>query len=142
MPVKLPRTLPDPKRTGTLAIELLFVLPLLLIVVLATVEFSLWLMAQQQVALASREGARAAAQGGDINAVQLAVLQVLGPNRAGLAQVQAFLTDANGQPLLSGAPVTVQVMLPVSAVVPDLLVLAGISIRNEIIASQTVMRKE
>ncbi len=130
------------RRAGSLMIELLFVLPLLLIVVLATVEFSLWLTAQQQVTLASRAGARAAARGGDQNDVQLAVQQVLGPNWSNVAQVNAALTDDNGQPLPSGSPLVVQVLVPAGNVVPDLLVLAGISIQSEIIASQTVMRKE
>lgn len=130
------------RRSGSLTVELLFVLPLLLIIVLAAVEFSLWLAAQQQVALASREGARAASRGGNAGDVLLAVNQVLGPARAGIAQVQATLTDSNGQPLPSGEPLTVLVALPAGGVVPDLLVLAGLSIRNELIISQTVMRKE
>jgi hypothetical protein len=129
-------------RRASLAVELLFVLPLLLLVLLGTVELSLWLTAQQQVALASREGARAAARGGNAQAVLQAVQQVLGPNRAPAAQVQATLTDASGQPLPSGAAVSVLVALPAGRVVPDLLGLAGLSIANETLASQTVMSKE
>jgi len=142
MRVKDRGSVPSRKRSATLVVELLFVLPVLLIVMLATVEFSLWLTAQQQVTLASREGARTAAQGGSINDVQQTVQLVLGPNWASAAQVLATLNDSDGNPLPSGAPVTVLVTLPVGTVVPDLLVLAGFSIRNEIIASQTVMRKE
>ena len=130
------------RRSAMLAIELLFVLPVLLIVVLATVEFSLWLSAQQQVALASREGARVAAQGGSADDVQQTVQLVLGPNWSSAAQVAASLNDSDGNPLPAGAPVSVLVTLPAGTVVPDLLVLAGFSIGNEIIASQTVMRKE
>ncbi len=130
------------RRPAMLAIELLFVLPVLLTVVLATVEFSLWLSAQQQVALASREGARVAAQGGSADDVLQTVQLVLGLNWSSAAQVQASLNDSDGNPLPAGAPVSVLVTIPAGTVVPDLLVLAGFSIGNEFIASQTVMRKE
>ncbi len=43
-------------RRASAAVEMLLVLPLLLTVLLGTVEFSLWLAGQQQVTLASRKG--------------------------------------------------------------------------------------
>jgi Flp pilus assembly protein TadG len=131
-----------PRRQATVAIEMLLVFPLLLAVLLGTIVFSLWLSAQQQVSLASREGARAAATGGNAADVNAAVHLALGDNRFSQASVQANLTDSNGNPLASGQPVSVVVQLPVTAAVPDLLVFIGVSIRNQSLVSQTVMRKE
>jgi hypothetical protein len=133
---------PERKRRGGVAVELLLVFPLLLAVLLGTVEFSLWLAGRQQVALASREGARAAATGGTANDVQAAVRLALGDARYQQAQVVADLTDPAGVPVAPGEPVAVLVRLPAAAVVPDLLVVVGVSIRDQSLISQTVMRKE
>jgi hypothetical protein len=130
------------RRRGSVATELLFAFPILLAVLLATVEFSLWLSAQQQVALASREGARAAATGGDLDEVNRTVRLALGDGRFAVAQVSADLTDDLGNPAAAGDPVAVQVRLPASSVVPDLLGFVGFSIRGEVLVGQTVMRKE
>jgi len=130
------------RRKGSVAIEMLLVFPLLLAVLLATIVFALWLSAQQQVALASREGARTAAIGGSAADVQASVRLALGDSRFAQASVQANLTDGNGVPLPSGQPVSVVVQLPAAAAVPDLLVFIGVSVRNQTLVSQTVMRKE
>jgi hypothetical protein len=133
---------PRSKRRGGMAIELLFVFPILLAVLLGTVEFSLWLSAQQQVALASREGARTAATGGGANDVNESVRLALGDGRFNVAEVRVTLTDENGDPVSAGDPVAVQVRLPAASAVPDLLRFIGISIRDEVLVGQTVMRKE
>lgn len=130
------------RRRGTVALELLFVLPILMTVLLGTVELSLWLTAQQSVSLASREAARVAAIGGTQSDVEATVRLVLGDVRFARATVIAILTDESGLPLEPGAPVTVNVRLPAAVVVPDLLVFAGLSIRKLYLVGQTVMRKE
>lgn len=130
------------RRRGGMAVELLFVFPILLAVLLGTVEFALWLSAQQQVTLASREGARAAATGGGQDDVTQSVRRALGDVRFNAAEVVVTLTDANGDPLVPGDPVAVQVRLRAGAVVPDLLRFIGFSIQNEVLVGQTVMRKE
>ncbi|MFO0879667.1 MAG: TadE/TadG family type IV pilus assembly protein [Gemmataceae bacterium] len=130
------------RRRGGIAIELLFVLPVLLAVLLASVEFSLWLTAQQQVALAGREGARVASTGGTEEEIQNAVRLVLGEPRYDRSTVTVTITDELGNPLTSGDPVAVVVQLPVRYVVPDLLAFIGLSIRNQVLVNQTVMRKE
>ncbi|NBO92737.1 MAG: hypothetical protein EBV06_10580 [Planctomycetia bacterium] len=130
------------RRRAVAAVELLFVLPVLLTVLLGTVELSLWLTAQQTVSLSSREGARTAALGGDNTAVQDAVRLTLGDARYAQATVVAYLTDDSGNPVDSGQPVSVVVQLPVSSVVPDLLAFTGLTIRNLQLVGQTVMRKE
>jgi Flp pilus assembly protein TadG len=130
------------RRKGQVAVEMLLVLPILLAVLVGTVEFSLWLTAQQQVNLATREGARAAATGGSAADVNHAVRLALGDQRFQQATVQAHLNDSAGNPLPSGQPVSVLVQLPAGAVVPDLLAFVGLSIRNQTLIGQTVMRKE
>lgn len=131
-----------PRRRASMSIELLLVFPLLLAVLLGTVQFSLWMSAQQRVALASREATRVAATGGTRDEVAASVRLTLGDTRFQLAEIQANLTDSNGDPIASGEPVSVLVSLPAGAVVPDLLRIIGFSIRNEFLVSQTVMRKE
>jgi len=129
-------------RRGSMSIELLFVLPILLAVLLGTVQFALWLSAQQQVTLASREGARVAATGGNLEQVNESVRLTLGDNRYANATVQSTLTDEFGAPIAPGQPVAVLVQLPAATVVPDLLVFVGITIRDQSLIAQTVMLKE
>ena len=65
--------------TGVIhALELLFLFPIILALILGMVEFSLLLSVDQQLAVASREGARVAAQGGSASEVETAARLVLG----------------------------------------------------------------
>jgi Flp pilus assembly protein TadG len=130
------------RRPAAVAVELLLALPLLLAVLLGTIEFSMLLVARQQLLVASREGARVAAQGGDATDVEQAVQLFLGASSLAGASVQAVLTDDSGQPLPTGAPVAVTVTLPTTQVVPDLLGFIGFSLRGDTLTAQTVMRKE
>jgi TadE-like protein len=129
-------------RRGTVALELLLALPVLLGVVLGVVEFGLMLVAEQQLVAASREGARVASQGGAQSDVVQAVEQFLGSGTLRNAMINAVLTDNMGQPLASGQPVTVTVSIPAKQVVPDLLKFVGFSIAGENLVGQTTMRKE
>ena len=141
MPAKSPRR--RARRRAGAALELLLVLPVLLSLLLAMVQFSMLLVARQQLAGASREAARVAAQGGDLTAVQAAAALYLGQgNLAANAQVLASLTDDGGMPLLSGAPVAVVVQVPATQAAPDLLAFVGLSLKDEMLSAQTVMRKE
>ena len=125
-----------------LAMELLVVLPLLMVVILATIEFSSLLMVRQQLQAASREGARVASLGGNSLQVQAAVSNFLGTGPLGAAQVNSVLTDQSGNPLPSGAAVSVNLSLPTAQVVPDLLAPFGFTLANDTTVAQTVMRKE
>ena len=129
-------------RSGSFTLELLFVLPILMALLLGTIEFSMFGLARQQVVAASREGARAAALGGNAQDVQQAAAMFLGNGALANATVQATLTDARGNPVASGQPVAVTVSIPANEAVPDLLPFIGFSIQNETITAQTVMRKE
>jgi hypothetical protein len=130
------------RRRGSLTLELLFVMPVLLIVLLGTIQFSLMLAVEQQLETASRAGARAAALGADATTVEVVVRQVLGPGKLQSAQVLSVLTDDNGQPLPAGQPVTVLVALKSGSAVPDLLPFAGLSLARQLLVGRTVMIKE
>src|SRR5580692_9855782 len=88
-----------PGRGGSAAIELLLVLPLLLLVILASVEMSMLIAAEQQLQLASREGARVAALGGTTSDVENAARAVLGQVALYTATIESVLTDSTGNPL-------------------------------------------
>lgn len=133
-------------RRGILTFELLLILPILLIVLLAAVQFSLTLHARQQLVAASREGCRVAALGGSLDEVERTVRRTLGTGR--LADAEIDLTDESGKtlhpgtPVFSGEPVAVWLKLPTVHVVPDLLRFMGYSIKNDELVARTVMRRE
>lgn len=134
------------RRGGHLTLELLFVFPILFVLLLAMVQFSLTLHARQQLLAASREGARVAAVGGDLPAVRERVKQCLGTGR--LAEAEVAATNERGEPLPENLPlpsgelVLVWVKVPTGYVVPDLLRFIGYSHRDEELVGRTAMRKE
>ena len=130
------------RRGGSLTLELLFVLPILMAVLLGTIEFSMFGLARQQLVAASREGARVAALGGTQGETIAAVQLFLGNGQLQNATIVTTLQDKSGNPIQSGSPVTVTVAVPATQAVPDLLAFLGISLVNENIIAQTTMRKE
>lgn len=133
---------PRRRRRGSMSIELLFVLPVALIVLMATIEFSMFLTARQQLTAASREGARVLALGGTPEEAEDAARLFLGSGRLAGATVTVFDTDDNGDPVPAGEPVTVRVSIPTAQAVPDLLAFIGFSLNGDVLVAQTVMRKE
>jgi hypothetical protein len=129
-------------RTGSLALELLLVLPVFLALLLGMIEFSLLLSARQDVLSASRQGVRVAALGGTETEVRAAVNLVLGPAFASVANIEVTLTDSSGEPILPGEPVQVTVELPADSAAPDLLRFIGFSLEGEAIVGRAVMLKE
>lgn len=133
-------------RVGALVIELLFILPVLFLLILAMVQFSLTLFARQQLVAASREGCRVAALGGDLGEVERSVHRVLGTGRLGDAEIE--VTDESGtriptgQVIPSGEPVAVWLRLPTVHAIPDLLRFIGYSNRDDELIARTVMRRE
>jgi len=134
MPNRKPR-----RRRGILALELLFVLPIVLTLLLAMVQFSLLMSARQQVTNASREGARVLALGGGADEVRWAVDRFLGEN---VAKINATLADENGDPIASGQPVEVVVSIPTRALVPEMLGIIGFGLGDAKLISKSVMRRE
>jgi Flp pilus assembly protein TadG len=128
-----------------LAMELLLVLPLMMAIFFGTVEYGMLLAAEARLSNASREGARVAAAGGNLDDVKAAVKASLLMGEQNLVEIQAVLTDppSSTQPVSPGSPVTVNVSAPAKSVgVPDYLRFVGFSIANRCLIGQTVMRKE
>ena len=67
------------RRGSILVVELMLVVPLVLVLILGTIEWALWLTAQQKLSVASRDGARVAATGGTLEEVEKAVSLQLAP---------------------------------------------------------------
>ncbi len=157
-------------RTGSIALEVLLLTPVVLGLIFAVVEISMMTAANEHLAAASREGCRVAALGGGPEEIVRAVQDHLGQGNLSTAQIFAVLTqqvdgtpilsaltDSNGQPINdplqshgnglvqpvpSGEPVLVRVQTPAGNVVPDLLGLLGVSVQNNPLVGQTIMRKE
>lgn len=126
-----------PRRIGALlSVELLFVLPLLVLLLLALVEFVLLINAEAKVSLASQEGARAAALGGSYSDVQAAVTQVLGSDVAIQATINVNYPNGTSS---TGDPVQVVVSLPASLLVPNSLSAIGFDVTKITLTQQTTM---
>lgn len=122
-----------------MAIELLFVLPILLALILASIEFSMLLSARQQITSATREAARVAALGGGEKDVQRILDRFLGPNDVTFRMTTA---RANGDPLEPGDPVEVKVTAPTTRFVPELMCFVGFSLKGTHLVSTAVMLRE
>lgn len=156
-------------RRGTIALEVLLLTPIVLGLILGVVQISIMTAANEQLAAASREGCRVAALGGGPYEIVRAVQNHLGGGQLSTAQITAILTqtpegtpvvtaltNSNGQPIdeplqqseqqsqpiPSGEPVLVRVQTPALNAVPNLLGLLGVSISNNNLVGQTIMRKE
>jgi hypothetical protein len=131
------RTASKGKRRGFLSMELVLVLPILMLLMLALLEFGLLFFARAQVVEASRTGARAAS--------------FVGPNRAAIEQeVRAVLSPRMQQGLQvsttggvrSGEVVSVIVRVPMRNAAPDLLWPIGFSLSGRTLLAETRMMKE
>jgi Flp pilus assembly protein TadG len=118
-------------RQGSLSLELLLVLPILLLILGATVLFGMMLVAQQVLTAASREGARSASIGDCTDAEDAAKATLNGK----LAGAKVECDD-------DGTNVTVTVSIPAKEAIPDLLKGVGFSLEGITLASTTVMKKE
>jgi len=133
-------------RRGAATFELLLTLPVLLLVILAGVQFSMLLSSRQQLAGASREGARLAALGADQHQVEALVRQFLGDTR--LKDAEVWLTNGAGEMVYSGRQVPsgeaiqVWVKLPASKAAPNLLKWIGWKDDADEVVARTVMRRE
>ena len=88
------------RRSGSVAVELLLLSPIVIGLILAVIEISMMTAANEHLAAASREGCRVAALGGNVNEVQRAVYNHLGYGSLAQAQITIiFLQDGQGNPL-------------------------------------------
>ncbi len=125
-------------RRGSLSVELLLILPIVLILLLGLIEFGTWLEVGRKVSTAGRQGARVAALGGSVDDVDRAVRRSLGNGPMSAAQVYVS-ASFDGEP---GEPVAVRVEIPAALVVPDLLGLIGLGHGDRKIGTTVVMRRE
>jgi len=130
------------RRRGSIAVEILLILPLLLALLLVGIELAMYVSASQRLSAASALGARVAAQGGDEGEVERAVRQALGGGSLSRARIKSVVRDDQGQFLEAGDSIEVLVEVPVKEVGPSFLAMIGINWSGESLSSRTVMRKE
>src|SRR5579872_1746077 len=125
-------TTPARRRTGLAAVELAMVLPILGIMLMGFLEFTLLFYARSSVVEASRAGARAATRvGSDQSQIEREASLVLFPTlRQGLQ-----IEQAGG--IHSGDPVTVAVQVPMNLASPDLLWIVGYSLRGKFLYAES-----
>ena len=130
-------------RRGTMAAEMLLVLPIMLALLAGMFEFGLLLHCREQMLAASRAGARVAAQGGNETEVKKTVKRILGTGRLGDAEVGIErVPEDPEQPTEGRDRVVVCVHVETTHVVPDLLAWIGISFRGEELVAATIMNQE
>ena len=117
--------------------ELAFTLPILLLLLLAMLEFAMLFFARGSVLEASRMGARRATFPGATREVVLQeIANLLSPRLAAQAQV---LTEIGPN---SGDVVSVIVAVPMSSAAPDLLWPIGYSLNGQMLMGETRMIRE
>lgn len=131
------------RRRGVLSLEMILVLPILLIVVLATVEFGMLLASGQAVNAAASVGAREATLPGATpakvqDAVRRAVASWRFANRLDAVQI----SPAHPQDARTGDPVKVTVSVDSLAAAPNLLRFVGVSLKGQKLSASFVLRKE
>lgn len=156
-PINHRRTRKGRNRTGAaLSLELIMVMPILLLVLLATVEFGILLMSSQGVGAAAAVGSRNAAlpsssRASVVSAVDTALSGYIWKN---FRQVEVFVDSGSGfqkdtpvpGTLLANAPsgsvVSVTVNVEMDEAAPDLLKYFGISLNGKYLTTTYVTRKE
>lgn len=137
-----PRTAKSTRRPGSLAFELLLLLPIFLVILLGFVQLSTIVVVEERLAAASEQGARAASQGGSVMDVETAVRDSLGPGTIRDNLKPLILNPPDPVAAFTGAPLTVRVEVNAKDVIPDYLNFIGFSLANHVLVGQTVMRKE
>ncbi len=124
-----------------LSVELLILLPIVLILIGAVVEFGMLMSARTRVLNAAREAARIASLGGDHAEIASAVQLVLGEQLGKRARVfiDSALLDGTVE---RGDPVSVKVSVPSELAAPNLLRWIGIDRRGQMLESTAAMRRE
>jgi Flp pilus assembly protein TadG len=124
-------------RRGILSMELVFTLPILMLLLFGIFEYSLLCYARGSVVEASRNGARAASYpGATEESIEMAVLQTLGPILGRNALIEAELGTFTGDPVL------VVVRVPMQHASPDLMWPVGFSLQGRYLVAETVMQRE
>lgn len=133
-----PRPTRPSSRRASVTLEAAFVLPILLVVVVALVEFAMVIAAEQRLAEASGVAARTGAVGRSDADVKEAVKSVLGPQQYAAAEVKV---DRRRDPHL-GEVVEVYIELPTKAAAPCVLRSCGVKLSDDKLVGRTLMRVE
>lgn len=134
------RRLPNSRnnRLASVTLEAAFVLPILLVVVVALVEFTMLVTAEQRLAEASGVAARTGAVGRSDADMKEAVKAVLGDKQYAAADVRIdHRTDPN-----LGDVVEVRIELPTKAAAPSVLRSFGVKLSDDTLVGRTLMRVE
>ncbi|MEZ6053934.1 MAG: pilus assembly protein [Planctomycetaceae bacterium] len=125
------------RRDGVLSMELVLTLPIVMVLLMGILEFTMLFFAQGSVREASRLGARRATmQGVGEEDIHQDIKHALGRTLYPYAEVS--LTDAEH----SGDPVIVAVRVPMRAASPNLLWPIGFDLNGRYLTSQSHMVKE
>ncbi len=132
----------QPRLGAMLSMELLLVLPVLLILLAALVEFSLIWSANSKVKAASQLGCRVAT----LPATHPDVAEQVIREKVNETLDKSSLVENHELEFVLGAytgdKVSVRVRVPMKAVAPDLLSFVGLGLEDRVIVATTVMRKE
>jgi hypothetical protein len=124
------------RRVGAiLTTELLFILPILMMLLIGLLEIVFLINAETKVTLASREGARVAALGGSEADVLTALTAVLGANVIAYTEFEVVYPNVAQT---TGNPVQVTVAVPAKVLVP-FLVFGRVDPETLAIRGQTTM---
>lgn len=133
-----PRPTRPSNRPASVTLEAAFILPVLLVVVFALVEFAMVIAAEQRLAEASGVACRTAAVGRSDADAKEAVKAVLGDKQYSAADVAI---DRRKDPHL-GEVVEVRVALPAKAAAPCVLRSCGVKMSDDTLIGRTLMRAE
>lgn len=126
------------RQGAVLSMELIFVLPILLALILASVEFGMLWSSGRRVEEAAAAGCRTASfRGADEAAIRRSIERTL--DRESL--VKSYSIDVR-RDLPDPSEVCVTVSVPMKAAAPDMLGIIGFTLGSRRITAQSVMRKE
>ena len=118
--------------------ELVILLPLLVALVFAVIEFSLLEVGRQRVMNGARQGARVASQpGATFQDVDQAVAFGIGAAPLANTRRVEYVAGAN-----TGDPVVVRVSVMMKAAAPDLLGIIGYGLGSRMLVGSCVTRRE
>lgn len=134
------------RRGAVLTVEMLFILPLLIIVLLGIAEFSFMLLGMQAIAASANVGAREASLPSATDAtVEAAVNDALaGWAFQGKQETKTFVNgvDVDVTTAVTGDNTQVSVILKTTHAVPDMLNFIGLSVAGQEIRATFVTRRE
>jgi Flp pilus assembly protein TadG len=130
-------------RRGLLALEVVLFLPLVLLVVLAVVEFALLLLAAQAVSAAASVGAREASLPSATTAsVERRVARALHGWKFAADVEPVRISPADPQTVPTGQNIAVTVAVNAADAAPNLLSYIGLSLAGQKVETTYVYRKE